>query len=54
MTKYIIEEQSQKIEDWNKAGIHEADLMELAKKKFAEFSKRSASTPEQAQVAQPD
>lgn len=37
MTKFIEEEQEKKIEDWNKEGINEQEILDLTKKKLISF-----------------
>jgi hypothetical protein len=37
MTKFIEDEQEAKIEDWNKEGLNERDILELTKKKLMDY-----------------
>jgi len=37
MSKFVEEEQEAKIDDWNKEGINEKDILELTKKKLMEY-----------------
>lgn len=57
LTKFIEEEQKEKIDDWAREGYHEEDFEQLVKKKFREFSRESTPSagprPDDAMTTDP-